>query len=299
MNKVDTSVNACPDKNHDILENVLTKLKDTHLPTKKVRYNKYKHKDSPWITQGILNSIKFRDNLYKELQCTSYENPQHATLKQNLHVYNGILRKNIRNTKLSYYNDLFSKFKDDIKKTWDTIKSVMNKTKNKKHIPNCLIIDGNEIKDKITIAEKFNDFFINVGPNLAASINTKDKNDFTSYLTQKIEHTFNFEHVSVNDISKIISKFEPKTSTGHDNISMKVFKRIAPSLLEPLACIINQSLSLGIFPRSLKIAKVIPLFKKENDKIVHNYRPISLLPVISKVFEKCVFNQLYDYFQKI
>ena len=298
MDNLDTSVNACPDKNYDILENVLIKLKDTHLPVKKVKYNKYKHKDSSWITQGILNSIKFRDNLYKELQCTSPEDPHYTTMKHNLHVYNGILRKSIRKTKLSYYNDLFDKFKDDIKKTWDTIKSVMSRTKNKRHIPNCLVVDGNEIKDKITIAEKFNDFFINVGPNLADSINTKDKKDFTSYLTQKIEHKFNFECVTVDDISKILNKFESKTSTGHDNLSMKVFKRIAPSIFEPLTCIINQSLSLGIFPRSLKIAKVIPLFKKDNDKILDNYRPISLLPVISKVFEKCVFNQLYEYFKK-
>ena len=161
-----------------------------------------------------------------------------------------------------------------------------------------LVVDGNEIKDKITIVEKFNDFFINVGPNLAASINTQGKKHFTSYLTQKIEHTFNFEQVSVENITDIIRKFESKTSTGHDNLSMKLFKRIAPSIFEPLTCIINQSLSSGIFPRSLKIAKVIPLFKKDNDKIVDNYRPISLLPAISKVFEKCAFNQLYEYLKK-
>ena len=66
---------------------------------------------------------------------------------------------------------------------------------------------------------------------------------------------------------------------------MKIFKKVSPPLLEPLTCIINQSFSSGIFPNSLKIAKVIPLFKKENSKILDNYKPISLLPVISKVFE--------------
>ena len=208
-----------------------------------------------------------------------------------------MLRKNIRKAKLDYYNNLFAKFKNDIKKTWDTIKSVLNKKKNKKCIPECLIIDGNEIKDKITIAEKFNDFFINVGPNFAAKINTEGKRVFTSYLTKTIEHTFTFDNVTIEDISKIITKFEPKTSTGHDNLSMKILKRLT-TILEPLTLIINQSLNSGIFPDSLKIAKVIPLFKKDNEMIVDNYRPISLLPVISKVFEKCVFNQLYEYFQK-
>ena len=298
MSHIDTSDQACPDQNYNTLHNIIIEHMDKHLPVKRVRFNKYKHKDSPWITQGIINSIHFRDNLYKNLKMTPHDDPHYATLDQNLHVYNSMLRKNIRKAKLDYYNSLFTKFKDDIKKTWDTIKSVLNKTKNKKRIPDCLIIDGNEIKDKITIAEKFNDFFINVGPNFASQINSEGKRVFTSYLTRKIEHTFTFNPITQDDIAKIIAKFEPKTSTGHDNLSMKILKLISPSILEPLTIIISQSLSTGIFPNSLKIAKVIPLFKKDNDKVVDNYRPISLLPVLSKVFEKCVFNQLYDYFQK-
>ena len=298
LDLIDQSETACPDKNYSTFENVLLDLKEKHLPTKKVKYNKYKHKDSPWITQGILQSIKFRDDMYKQLKCTPHNDPTYLVLKQNLNVYNCILRKNIRNAKILYYNDLFTKFKDDIKKTWDTIKTVMHKKKNKKHIPECLIIDGSEITDKITIAEKFNDFFVNIGPKLAANIKTADKKEFSSYLTQKIQHRFVFKPLAVGDISKIISKFESKTSTGHDNLSMKIFKIIYPSVLDSLTCIINQSLSRGIFPSSLKVAKVIPLFKKGDEKVLDNYRPISLLPVISKVFEKCVFNQLYDYFQK-
>ena len=64
----------------------------------------------------------------------------------------------------------------------------------------------------------------------------------------------------------------------------------------PISIIINQSLCTGIFPDKLKLAKVIPLFKKDDDKIFGNYRPISLLSSISKVFEKVAFDQLYDYF---
>ena len=154
LGKIDTSDHACPDKNYNVIQNIIIDEMDRNLPVKRVRFNKYKHKDSPWITQGIINSIRFRDNLYKKLKSTPSENPLYETLDQNLHVYNTMLRKNIRKAKLDYYNSLFTKFKDDIKKTWDTIKSVMKKTKNKKNIPECLIIDGKEIKDKITIAKK-------------------------------------------------------------------------------------------------------------------------------------------------
>merc|ERR1711942_86367 len=195
LGKIDTSDHACPDKNYNVIQNIIIDEMDRNLPVKRVRFNKYKHKDSPWITQGIINSIRFRDNIYKKLKSTPSENPLYETLDQNLHVYNTMLRKNIRKAKLDYYNSLFTKFKDDIKKTWDTIKSVMKKTKNKENIPECLIIDGKEIKDNITIAEKFNDFFIDVGPKFAAQINSEGKKPFTSYLSKNIEHTFNFHAV--------------------------------------------------------------------------------------------------------
>ena len=87
-----------------------------------------------------------------------------------------------------------------------------------------------------------------------------------------------------------------KNSSGHDGISARFIKRMLDTITPSLTHIINQSLSTGIFPDRLKIPKVIPLFKKGDEHILDNYRPISLLKAISKVFEKIVFNQLYQYF---
>ena len=85
----------------------------------------------------------------------------------------------------------------------------------------------------------------------------------------------------------------PKLSAG---LSMKLIKKLIPCLAEPLTLIINQSLTTGIFPNKLKIAKVVPLYKKDDTNILENYRPISLLPVMSTIFEKVAYCQLYDYF---
>ena len=74
-------------------------------------------------------------------------------------------------------------------------------------------------------------------------------------------------------------------------------KTISPGILKPLTLIINQSLCTGIFPDSFKIAKVIPLYKKESRELVDNYRPVSLLCAISKIFERAAYNQLYEYFK--
>ena len=80
-------------------------------------------------------------------------------------------------------------------------------------------------------------------------------------------------------------------------MSSKFIKQITPSIITPLALVINQIFNTGIFPDKLKIAKVVPIFKKGDNTLMNNYRPISLLPVISKVIEKIICTQLSTYFE--
>ena len=84
-----------------------------------------------------------------------------------------------------------------------------------------------------------------------------------------------------------------KSSSGHDGISNRILKSIKNIVFNPIALIINQMIETGVFPTSLKIAKTIPLYKKGDPS---NFRLISLLPTISKIFERVIYNQLYDYF---
>ena len=94
----------------------------------------------------------------------------------------------------------------------------------------------------------------------------------------------------------IINKLKNKNSSGNDEVSNKLLKAIGNELSKPLTIIINQCLLTGIFPDLLKIAKVKPLFQRGDTALLNNYRPISLLPTISKVFERVVYSQLYAYF---
>ncbi len=94
----------------------------------------------------------------------------------------------------------------------------------------------------------------------------------------------------------ILDNLKPKTSYGWDGMSVKLMKAVKTALVKSLTLITNQSLKTGIFPDKLKIARVIPLFKKNDNSIFSNYSPISLLPAISEIFEKVVFIQLYSYF---
>ena len=150
----------------------------------------------------------------------------------------------------------------------------------------------------MAIADCFNKFFCNIGPSLASSITSPNNKAYTDYMKQNITSSFSFDIVSSEHVFKVIKKLKSKSSYGHDGLSSIQLKYISNEVITVLTHIINQSLCTGIFPDTLKIAKISPIFKKGDPHITDNYRPISLLPIISKVFEKVVFLQLYDYFVK-
>ena len=97
-------------------------------------------------------------------------------------------------------------------------------------------------------------------------------------------------------VKQIIKGIKTSRSNGHDGISSELLKLISNDIADSITLIINQSLKSGIFPNQLKIAKVTPIYKKDDKKSITNYRPISVLPVVSKVFETVIHEQLSDYF---
>ena len=107
--------------------------------------------------------------------------------------------------------------------------------------------------------------------------------------------TFKFDLVTERDVAYIIHNLKNKKSYGHDYLSSILLKRAQATLVKPLMFLINQTLTTGIFPRELKISRVKPLFKKGDPMLFSNYRPISLLSSISKIYEYVIFHQLLNY----
>ncbi len=114
---------------------------------------------------------------------------------------------------------------------------------------------------------------------------TNKFNTFQNYLTDTHTNNFQFKNINEETTLYIINKLAPKFSCGLDGISSKTIKTIKAALINPVTLIINQMLNTGIFPDKLKIAKLIPLYKKDEETVFTNYRPISLLPALSKIFE--------------
>ena len=287
-----------PNINYAKLENILLAAKDKHLPRRTVKFNKYKHKINPWMTSEILDSMKYRDKLYARLKSTKPESSEYMILEDCLKTFCSKLQKTIRTAKHMYYQKQFDLCKSDIRKTWSKINEVISKNKKMPEFPQYLLDKDKILTDEKDIANCFNDFFVNIGPTLSKSIRVPSNKSYKNYLTDRIACSFEFKLVSKDDIMKIINKLHPKSSFGLDNISTILLKSISTEIYETLTLIINQSLSTGIFPDKLKIAKIKPIFKKENPNIPDNYRPISLLPAISKVFEKVAFIQVYAYFME-
>ena len=109
-------------------------------------------------------------------------------------------------------------------------------------------------------------------------------------------HAFQFKPVDEETVCTITDMLQSKLSCSIDDISVKVLKTIKTEIYKPITLIINEMLSSGIFPDKFKLAKVIPLHKKDDNTILDNYRPISVSPTISNIFERVIFNQLHDHF---
>ena len=247
------------------------------------------------MNRELLTLINKKNDKYRDWKSTNND-VEYEVKKFNFKTFEKIVKDNIRAAKREYYFKTFTSQKNDKKKTWKTIDETLNRRKNKSKFPSEFIVNNRSIADQKEIADQFNIFFSNIGSTLSDSIEIDDSTlDFTDYLNNPTQHHFNFNTITESETLSIINKLKSKNSSGKDEISTKLLKSIKDEIAKPLPIIINQSLKTGVFPDALKIAKVKPLYKKGDNFCLNNYRPISLLPTISKIFERVMFTQLYSY----
>ena len=147
--------------------------------------------------------------------------------------------------------------------------------------------NGKIISDPKEIATAFNDYIISIGE--MGAVTQPPKSHFSDYLSNKPKCNSQFHPITQGNVTQTIDSLYPKTSTGIDNISSKLLKRTKDSITAPLTIIINQMMTSGIFPGALKT--------KVDESSLSNYKPIALLPSISKIFEKAILTQLTLYLE--
>ena len=199
-----------------------------------------------------------------------------------------------KKSKKNYYTRLLEDYQNDIKKSWDVIKEINGGAKSTKGIfPKRMIIDDQEICDLGKIANCFNTLFVGIGPKLASMI-PESQTKFDQYLNP--HQTFMGEaNLTDNELKEALRSLKYNKSPGYDNISSNVVNETSDIFFTPLKYIFNLSLQQGIFPENLKIAKVSPVYKKDEDFLLTNDGPISVLPCFSKLLERIMYNRLLKY----
>ena len=173
----------------------------------------------------------------------------------------------------------------------------MNRCRNKTVITKNININGHLVSDSKEINLAFNSYFIEIGTKLSQELpNFNDKP--TTYLNNLNSSPLNsimLQPTDASEIIDIVKKLKNKSSAGFDNINPKILKTSIYSIVNPIVNIMNSSISTGIVPDSLKLAKVIPIHKKGEKNCLNNYRPISILPTFSKILEKIIHKRLYKF----
>ena len=164
--------------------------------------------------------------------------------------------------------------KNSITQLWKTFGKILNKNKAKHRDINKLIINDKTVTEPQTIANHFNKFYCEVGERLARNFSNQNSSEYKKYLKEPATQSIFLQSTNITEIINTVRYLKNTNSTGHDDIPLKFIKLSLPVLAPALEKIFNLSISSGIYPNKLKIAKVIPVFKKGSSSSVNNYRPI-------------------------
>lgn len=262
-------------------------LQNVDITRKRSFYNK------PWISVGVAKSCKTKDWLHN--QSIKHRNkPRAKETKDAYDSYRAKLRDLIRNSKNDHYTKRFQSCKGDLKKCW----KVLNEMRHKKRsvsFPNYIEFNRQLIVDRRIIVNKFNEYFVNIAKNLNDSKSETDFKDYKSFMKNRVDDTMFFNEIESSEIDTIIHNLNPNKSS---DMSPRVLKLFRGKLSPVISTLFNNCMYSGVFPDPLKIARVIPLYKSGDKNDITNYRPISLLPVLSKIFEKLIHARLTSFLDK-
>ena len=210
--------------------------------------------------------------------------------------YNRYLKTAIKLAKSTHYCNKFEDHKTNPKKTWQIINELRGKSKTT--TKDNFVIDGNRVTCRRVIANKFNEYFTSLASNLNEQVMSNDSvyispiASFHDYMSKSVSSSIYLEDTNPEEIRQIIMDF--KNGKASD-IPIVVLKNTARLISPILSVLYNNHMREGVFPSIFKTAKVTPIYKKDNRECIENYRPVSILPIFGKIFEKLIYNRLYRF----
>ena len=184
--------------------------------------------------------------------------------------------------------------------TWKLINKMLKETLGAGSQPSVAEIkhNGHLIDDPTAVANAFNEYFVSIGPNLAKQIPIVPNRAIKDTLPDPNKQSMFLAPCTSVEINDIVKSLKNSKGVGLDGFSVQVIKKVIESISNQLVIIFNKSLEMGIFPDKLKLAKIMPVYKSDDRQLLNNYRPISVLPIFSKILEKIMYSRLENFIQK-
>lgn len=269
----------------DIYENFVSEITqqvNMVAPLKTIKKNKRFLPINPWMTVDLMNMRKRLQNLTAKVKNGRND------LIANLRLQKNNYKKGIYNAKNEYYKLQLQEATGNSKKTWEILNDALHRKDTNCDIPD-IISNGTILTTEAEKSTAFVNHFTNAATELRPL--NFDSEAHKVYLPNRFIE-WGLVPVQEDVIKKTIKSLKPKGSTGYDDISNKLIKKSLINKTGIIKDIINKSITTGVFPNKMKVAKILPLFKKGASNSMDNYRPISLLPTMSKILEKVVKNQI-------
>ena len=243
-----------------------------------------------WFTNDITNEIQIRDRLLKQARASNNANDWSI-----FKLAKNKVTQLIRNKKKNYFKSKVNEHRENPNKLWSLIKDLSRASLGENNGVRQLNENGELVTESRSIAEIFNSFFVSQPQRLLSSIKSTFCNE--SLLNSlKIKIKFEIPHISPEKVLQMLNSMPANKATGADGLSPKLLKIAAPSISSSVARLINHCISTNTFPSRWKVAKVTPIFKNQGS-VEHkqNYRPISVLPMLSKLYERHLYEALYSH----
>ena len=267
----------------DILIKMINVIIDVKCPLK---CYKAKQEKEPWITPPLLELIKDKDNALKKAKRKKDE-----TLWKEAKRLRNDCTKRLRNARADYIKENLENNQGNPKKFWKNIQNILPNKKKKSTVTFDLYNSkaDKQVDNKQT-ADFINDFFVSIGPNL--SKNNKERWNYYGHHTDLILEDI---YTSIEEVINLCNNININKSSCIENLSAEVLRDAFLAVPEKITELLNCSFNSSIIPTSWKVAKVTPLQKPGNSKEVSNLRPVSLLPLPSKLIEKIVHNRIHNH----
>ena len=273
----------------------MNQILDRYAPYKKLSKYQLKFKNKPRLSKGLQKSIQIKNVFFKK-----YIRAKDEATKIKFHdkykEYRNLLSTLMKKSKENYYNNFFQTNLKNIRNTWKGIKSLISNSDYGLFVPQNIYSNGTQTTDPKNIANAFNDYFCTVANDIQSSIRFSFKS-YEDYLSNSNAKSFFISPTDSIEVFDIISNLSTEKSQGPSGIPMKVLCLLNNDISPLLADLFNKSFITGIFPSALKIARIIPIHKKDSKLECGNYRPISILSNLDKILEKLMYKRLYSFLE--